>query len=65
MSVNVTFTVAAVDLHAVDQSELDEVEPQLGIDHVAEGLETSSSSTIAMSVRAVFVWALYELRGMY
>ena len=29
---------AAVDLDAVDQPELDEVEPQLGIDHVAERL---------------------------
>ena len=27
--------VAAVDLDPVDQPELDEVEPQLGVDHVA------------------------------
>ena len=39
VSVNVTFTVAAVDLDAVDQAELDEVEPQLGVDDVGERLE--------------------------
>ena len=39
MSVNVTFTVPLVDLDPVDEPELDEVEPELGIDHVAERLE--------------------------
>ena len=28
--------VAVVDLHPVDQAELDEVEPQLGVDHVRQ-----------------------------
>ena len=30
--------VAAVDLDAVDEAELDEVEPELGIDHVRQGV---------------------------
>src|SRR5207302_5391937 len=29
---------AVLDLHSVDQAQLDEVETQLGIDHVREGL---------------------------
>ena len=33
------FDGAAVDLDAVDQAELDEVEPQLGVDDVGERLE--------------------------
>ena len=31
--------VAAVDLDPVDQPQLDEVEPQLGVDHVGERFE--------------------------
>ena len=30
--------MAAVDLDPVDQAELDEVEPELGIDHVGQGV---------------------------
>ncbi len=38
VSVNVTSTLPAVDLDLVDQAELDEVESQLGIDDVGEGV---------------------------
>ena len=38
VSVKVMFTSAPVDLDLVDQAELHEVEPELRVDHVGEGL---------------------------
>ena len=56
---------AAVDLDAVDEAELHEVEPELGIDHVAERLEDVFFVNHPPECTGLFRRALYEPGGMY